>query len=184
MITTITISNAATIVATIAGANPTTVDSNTIISYIVLAMFLGMCIWFVSVLTIDMHKSRKESKLLKAYRDDELKNEMINNDLLHHWCKSIRYKDSDGTTLIYSEYAFGRWYIYYEHLGIEHFSVVRSYKKDGEPWEDYAKVNTKYGFHNEAAKDEFGLMEMKVAALAGNKEADTAWYEYQNRELL
>lgn len=65
------------------------------------------------------------------------------------------------------EYRHGRWYIDYEYLNwrVGHFSVTKSFTDEGEPWEDYARIDTKYGFHSQEAEEKFKRIENKLLGI-------------------
>ena len=98
----------------------------------------------VTVIAINDHISYKKWQKDLAERDAKQKKL---NDLV----KGLRYTLTGGRIgFIRCEYAFGRFYINYECLTDigEHYSVTESFYETGIQRENYSRLNTKYGFHN------------------------------------
>ena len=118
--------------------------NSTIFTIITLAIVAGVII-MVIVIAINDHISYKKWQKDLAERDAKQKKL---NDLV----KGLRYTLTGGRRgFIHCEYAFGRFYIHYECLtdSGEHYSITESFYDTGIQMEKYARVGTKFRFHND-----------------------------------
>jgi hypothetical protein len=87
---------------------------------------------------------------------------------LNNLVKGLQYSLS-GTRrgFIKCEYAFGRFYIHYECLtnSGEHYSITESFYDTGIQMEKYARVGTKFGFHNKTDMNVYGEMKLDMLSI-------------------
>ena len=132
---------------------------NSIIYYAIPTIVVGIFAAFIVTLIKDSVEHKRWEKDL-AVRDEKQRR-------LNNLVRGLQYSLAGKRRgFIKCEYAFGRFYIHYECITDcgEHYSMTESFYDTGIQMEKYARVGTKFGFHNDTDMNIY--CEMKVDMLS------------------
>lgn len=137
--------------------------SNTVFCIFTITVMVLVVLFLIGIAVSDYISDKQRMRSL-AERDAK---QLKYNNLV----KGLSYKlAGDRRGFIKCEYAFGRFYIHYECLTDcgEHYSITESFYDTGIQMEKYARVGTKFRFHNETDMNVYCEMKADMLSIINN----------------